>query len=409
MADLGIVMPVYKQKPAFLGAALDSVLKQTFRDFKLIIVIDGAPEMETLVRGYLNGDRRATVVSHAVNLGVAAALNTGFRQLLDSPGIDYLTWVSSDNVYDPRFLETLRRALAKGPDELGLVFSSFQSIDDEGRPLNDEQMLAVQRQYQAQPAEKLLDSSLVGVSFMYKSKYARLIDGYELSPVEDYDYWLRLTEHCAMKYIPVELVDYRVNSAFGVPASLHTIAQHRKWRYTYHLARLKARMRRGSVPDITILYPLKTSNAETIARIENLYEQAFNNYICYVLDLSPDMRVTAELSAISHPMTDFKWFPNMSGPTALLHAVQMVQTSYCLVLGPDLFKDAMDLTLMYDELRKAPPLVVSDYYIPDHTQLGYRHATPEANPKPGISDELFRRQSLIDYIKSHYTTMGDPL
>ena len=44
MIDVGVVMPVYKQKPAFLEAALQSVLKQTYAKFKLVIVIDGAPD-----------------------------------------------------------------------------------------------------------------------------------------------------------------------------------------------------------------------------------------------------------------------------------------------------------------------------------------------------------------------------
>ncbi|QHW31527.1 glycosyltransferase family 2 protein [Paenibacillus rhizovicinus] len=407
MVDLGIVMPVYKQKPAFLEAALDSVLKQTYQNFKLIVVIDGAPEMEPLVRKFLNGDRRAAILSHGVNQGVAAALNTGFRPLLDTSGIDYLTWVSSDNVYYPRFLETLRHALKKGPEELGLAYSSFQGINDEGVQLYDEQTLAAQRQYQSQPTEKLLDSSLIGVSFMYKSRYARLIDGYELVPVEDYDYWLRLTEHCEIKYIPVELIEYRVNSALSVSAMLQTVAQHRKWRYTYHLARHRARTRRGIAPAITILYPLKEANAQAIERIENLYEQTFSNYICYVLDLSPDMRVTAELSSISHPLTDFKWFPNTSRPMALLHAVQMIQTPYSLILGQNQFTDAMNLSIMYDEMQKAAPEVMSNYYTPDRTQLGYRHASMAAHDNAAIYDELFRRDYLVDYVKNHYMQMSD--
>ncbi|MBO7742816.1 glycosyltransferase family 2 protein [Paenibacillus sp. MWE-103] len=405
MTDLGIVMPVYKQKPAFLEAAMNSVLKQTFRDYKLVVVIDGAPEMEPLVRGLLGGDRRAEVISHAFNQGVAAALNTGFKALLGKPEIKYLTWVSTDNVYYPRFLDTLRSALAKGPRELGLVYSSFQSIDDEGRPLNSEQHLAVQRQYQSQPKEKLLDSSIVGVSFMYKACYAAMTDGYGMAPVEDYDYWLKLTEHCEIKFLPVELMDYRVDSAFSVSASLRTAEQHRKWRYAYHLTRHQARMRRGIAPAVTILYPLAESGPQAVERIENLYEQTFSNYLCYVLDLSPDMRVTADLSRISHPVTDFKWFPGANAATALLHAAQMLQTPYGYVLGPKLFKDAMDMNVLYDQLEKAPPSALSDYYTDDRTQLGYRHELASAGH--AVYDELYRRQALVDSLKTIRAQSGD--
>ncbi|WP_308637791.1 glycosyltransferase family 2 protein [Paenibacillus silvisoli] len=406
MVDLGVVMPLYKQKPEFLAAALDSVLKQTFQKFKLVIVIDGAPDMLPLVQKLIKGDRRVQVVSHVYNQGVAKALNTGFQTFYDDPQFLYLTWVSSDNIYDPRFLETLRNALAKGPPELGVVYSSFQSIDNEGRAIHDEQSLALQRQYQSQPKEKLLDSSLIGVSFMYKSRFAKMIDGYELVPVEDYDYWLRITEHCDIKYIPVELIDYRVNSTFSVSAKLQSTAQHRVWRYAYHLARHRARQRRGIAPYLTILFPLKASGEEAIERLENLYEQTFSNYTCCILDLSPDMRVTAELSHISHPTTDFKWFPNTGIPTALLHAVQMIQTPYCLILGPNRFLDLMDLNVLYEQMEKAASEVISNYYTADHTQVGYRHAN-SSSAKIEIHDELFRTRSLVDHLKASFAEMSD--
>ncbi|HBS45971.1 MAG TPA: glycosyltransferase family 2 protein, partial [Paenibacillus sp.] len=130
MADVGVVMPLYTQKPEFLRQALESVLRQTFTEFRLIIVIDGAPDMEPLVRSIITEDPRVTIISYVQNRGIAHALNTGFDLLFSEPSIQYLSWVSSDNVYEPRFLEILRGALMKGPQELGIVYSSFQSIDN---------------------------------------------------------------------------------------------------------------------------------------------------------------------------------------------------------------------------------------------------------------------------------------
>ena len=163
-------------------------------------------------------------------------------------------------------------------------------------------------------------------------------------------------------------------------------------------------MRRGMAPLITILFPLRESGAEAVRRIENLYEQTFSNYLCYVLDLSADMRVTADLSRISHPVTDFKWFPNTDGTTALLHAAQMVQSPYSYILGQQSFKDTMDLTVMFNQMEKAPAGVLSDYYSDDHKLVNYRY-TIDPNHEP---IELFRRQSLADYMKANFMSMGDP-
>lgn len=61
------------------------------------------------------------------------------------------------------------------------MYSSFQSIDNEGNLLHNEHQLATQRNYQSQPKERLLDYSLIGVSFMYKSQVAKLVGGTEWS------------------------------------------------------------------------------------------------------------------------------------------------------------------------------------------------------------------------------------
>ncbi|MFC3802223.1 glycosyltransferase family 2 protein [Cohnella sp. GCM10012308] len=399
MVDLGVVMPVYKQKPAFLKAALESVLRQSYKDFKLIVVIDGAPEMEPLVKQYADGDARVEMMPLEHNQGVANALNAGFKKLYKMKQIRYLSWVSSDNVYYPAFFATLRKALSKGPDELGLVYSSFQSIDNDDRRLNDELKLAALRQYQSKPKDKLLDSSIIGVSFMYKAKYAKMIDGYGLQPVEDYDYWLRLTENCDIKYIPVELMDYRVNSTFSISATLQTDAQHRYWRYRYHLARHMARRRRNIEPLVTVIYPVSAADGASIGRLENLYEQAFSNYYCYVLDLTPGGQATALLSTISHPTTDFKTFANETELKALLYAVQMLRTPYTMVLGPAHFPDPMDMEFLIAQLSKSDTALLSSYYADDRTDILYR-LPYGAPPKPSLYNELFRTEALLAILKS---------
>jgi hypothetical protein len=105
--------------------------------------------------------------------------------LFNHENIKYVTWVLSDNIYEPEFIEVLRRAFLKGTGKIGLVYSSFRSIDQKGRPLLGEKELAFGRQSQAQPKEALLDTCFIGVSFLYKTHLAKQIDGYRLEPVED--------------------------------------------------------------------------------------------------------------------------------------------------------------------------------------------------------------------------------
>lgn len=399
MTDVGIVMPVYTQKPEFLQQALESVLAQTFKGYRLVIVIDGDPQMEPLVSLYIADDPRVSIISYPVNRGVAHALNTGFKVLSEDPDLKFLTWVSSDNVYHPYFLEVLRSALDKGPKELGIVYSSFQSIDDEGKKLSDEHHLAALRQYQCQPKEKLLDSSIIGVSFMYKSEFAKAAGEYGMEPVEDYDYWLRLSEYCEIRYLPVELMNYRVNSSYSVSAQLLTTERHRKWRYAYHLTRLQARSRRGIPPALTIVYAVGAAGPAEVAAVEHIYEQTFSNYIFQIVDISPDGEPSASLAAIHHPITQFIRMPGATIQHAEYQAVENIFTDFTIVLGSELFLSFLDIQILMEHLPHYGESVISNFYTEDHTLIGYRHkGIPSV--KTHLYNELFKSNELKELYRA---------
>ncbi|GAF09459.1 glycosyltransferase [Paenibacillus pini] len=389
-------MPVYKQKPEFLTAALQSVLNQEWNQFRLVIVIDGAPEMEPQIRAIVGTDPRVELLHHEHNKGVAATLNTGFARLYEDHDIEYLTWVSSDNIYGPRFLDVLRQALVEGPEELGLVYSCFEPMDNDNKHLYSELDLSALRQFQGQPKDALLDSSIVAVSFMYKSRYAQLTRGYDLIPVEDYDYWLQLTDHCEIKFIPTELMEYRVDSTFSVSAQLKSVEKQRHWRYTYHLARHQARTRRHIAPEITILFPVSVGDQNAINRIENLYNQSFSNYVCYVLDLSPTKQGIEVLSQVPHPLTDFQHHPNVDIASAVKIAASQVTTPYTMWIGPNDFPTVVDLQMLYDNLCKQDPSVWSNYFAPVDFGINYRWQL--MTERPDWVNELFRTPHLIQYL-----------
>lgn len=403
MRDVGVVMPLYIQQEDFLRDAIGSVLAQTYVHFRLIIVIDGAPQMLEAVKALTFGDNRVTLLSYPENKGVAHALNTGFDSLFHDEHIRYLTWVSSDNVYHPRFLDILRNTLLQGPPELGIAYSSFQSIDNAGAALHDERLLAGLRQYQSRPKEKLLDSSIIGVSFMYKTEFAKKAGGYAMEPVEDYDYWLRLTEHCEIRYVPVELMNYRVNSPHSVSASLTDPEGHRRWRYAFHLTRYMARCRRNIGFELTVLFPAGIPGTGGAGRLENLYDQSYSNYRLIVLDLSADGRATPELAAVPHPVTEFVHMPGASVQHALMRMLPGIDTSYVLVAGPSPFIAVTDMEYLMENLKVDATGASSNYYTPDHSLIGYRHNQMPADV-PALYNELFRSERLAGML----TGMADP-
>jgi glycosyltransferase involved in cell wall biosynthesis len=114
-------------KPPFFEEALASVLRQTFRDFELLVVNNGAdPEIRRLATaGQDHPDFR--YIEHTVRLPIIANWNTCLNQAVG----EYFVLFSDDDVYEPRFLESLMVLAARHP-HLDVVHGRLRIIDGAG-------------------------------------------------------------------------------------------------------------------------------------------------------------------------------------------------------------------------------------------------------------------------------------
>ena len=328
--DVGVVMPVYVQVHDYLRAALRTILAQSYPNYLFVIVIDGAPgDILEIVREETKDDARVEIVVKPENEGVSKALNTGFDRLMKVGSIEYLTWVSSDNLYHPHFLAKLRDALIQTPDDVGLAYSSFRYIDPAGnlKPMD----FVAFRNYQNQPKANLIEAGFVGVSFMYKKKYAASIAGYTMEPVEDFDYWLRLTEQCDIRYVPEELMDFRENAPLSVSLRIHSSkAEHRRWRYMFNLSRQEARTRRGIPAETTVIFPLKRGTESTLDELEALLSQEYSNYALWIVDLGLDPSFLVQLREVEDPRISYRSM-QAGEMAAIRELMPHVQTPFTLL------------------------------------------------------------------------------
>ncbi len=99
-----VIMPVWNRAHR-VGAAIESVLAQTFQDFELILVDDGSDDgLEPAIRRHLGPKVRLIRTPHR---GVASARNAGIKAGTGR----YLAYLDSDNTWRPHFLERMKRAL----------------------------------------------------------------------------------------------------------------------------------------------------------------------------------------------------------------------------------------------------------------------------------------------------------
>jgi len=107
MARVSVVIPTYNRLPR-VKDAIDSVLKQTYRDFKLWVVDDGSTDgTGESLRVFGN---KVKYISQD-NSGVSAARNLGLRV---SRG-KYVAFLDSDDLWEPRKLEIQVRWMEANP------------------------------------------------------------------------------------------------------------------------------------------------------------------------------------------------------------------------------------------------------------------------------------------------------
>ena len=115
MPSISVIVPVY-QAEKFLRDCVESVRRQTFSDWELLLVDDGCTDgSPALCDELAREDDRIRVFHKERNSGVSETRNVG----LDHVRGTYIAFLDSDDQYEPQCLETLwnlrERAGANSP------------------------------------------------------------------------------------------------------------------------------------------------------------------------------------------------------------------------------------------------------------------------------------------------------
>lgn len=108
--SIDVIMPVYNAE-AFLAKAIDSILQQTYTDFKLIIVDDHSTDRSSEIIKSFN-DSKILYRRHSENKGVVAAMNTGLS-LVEAP---YVCVMHADDISLPERLAEQKKWMDQHTD-----------------------------------------------------------------------------------------------------------------------------------------------------------------------------------------------------------------------------------------------------------------------------------------------------
>lgn len=100
---VSVGLPVWNGE-AFLQAAVDSLLAQSFEDFELIISDNASTDQtESICRGLAVKDKRIRCFRNDSNIGLQA--NT--QKVLDLASAPYFMWASHDDLWDPSYISRM--------------------------------------------------------------------------------------------------------------------------------------------------------------------------------------------------------------------------------------------------------------------------------------------------------------
>lgn len=100
--SLSIIVPVYNNE-RYLENTLNSVLRQSYEDFELLLIDDGSgDESLTICQKFAGRDHRVRIICKE-NGGVSSARNRG----LDEAQGEYIAFIDGDDCIDPQMYEVM--------------------------------------------------------------------------------------------------------------------------------------------------------------------------------------------------------------------------------------------------------------------------------------------------------------
>lgn len=199
-ATISIVITTYN-RDRYLGAAIASVLQQTYPNLELLIWDDGSTDQSLeIAQYYATKDARVQVVA-APHQGRGPAL----QQAIARTSGAYLGWVDDDDVLAPTALEETLAVLQAAPT-VGMVYTDYVDMREDSTVLGYGTRCAIPYS----PERLLIDFMTFHFRLMRRSVYEQVggVDA-TLGMVEDYDLCLRLSEVTSIHHLARPLYYYR--------------------------------------------------------------------------------------------------------------------------------------------------------------------------------------------------------
>jgi len=181
---VSVIMSVYNDEK-YVSKSVDSILRQTFKDFEFIIVNDASTDKTRAILDRIN-DKRVVIINNPKRSGPAQARNVALKKAKGN----YIAIMDSDDISAPQRFVKQVEYMKKNP-KVGIVGASQENIDKNGKKIIS----------QKRPTEIAIvrwamffgDCRVSHSTVMMRKDVIKTLRGYLMSARagEDYDLWTR--------------------------------------------------------------------------------------------------------------------------------------------------------------------------------------------------------------------------
>ena len=184
---VSILTPAYNSAP-FIAHTIESVIRQSFSGFELLVVDDGSTdETAAVVRSFMQRDPRIRMFTQA-NSGIAAARNSAIAHATGR----FFALLDSDDLWLPGYLEEQLRILEQHP-EIAVLSANAINLGGfaDGEPLLPVHDWSRLRTVSLLKLVQVEDS--LSILSVFRREVVDAIGGFDdtMKRSEDYDFWLR--------------------------------------------------------------------------------------------------------------------------------------------------------------------------------------------------------------------------
>ncbi len=189
----------------YIKEAIESVYKQTFQDWELIIIDDGSIDnSKELIKKLVDEDnKKIRCIFNDKSMGLPYCANLA----IDMAEGEYMIRLDADDYFDQSALLSMS-AYLDIHQELALVFPNYIYIDREGKYLGVEQRKIIGDE------SMLLDLPAHGACTMVRKRILKIVGGYstDYKAQDGYEMWLHISRMYKVGNISTPLFFYRQHS-----------------------------------------------------------------------------------------------------------------------------------------------------------------------------------------------------